>query len=531
MSLSYESPSQCVAAGWPWHGPITWAGGGLHKVTLPTGREVAIAAFGGSDTLLWDIGRPDIASETIADAGGAWWGKAILRYTAAAYEDLADYQVAAYGANRLKHNGLPLYRPPLADQPGRVFICSMVIQFGMLQITAKHQGRTIVATRAVTPDQLGQGEGQPAFAAHDGSFASGYASPMMITDAEPGRYFSSILDVKDCKVLLGITGYTSANNTGEAAPPPATGKHGPRTYCALVEIELTADFFDSDGASGIAIRLIEDRRSALGDPSFSQSDETANGVRTRLQTWVQTRYLVTAWYAQGGGIVSVRCSRTQESKHTREIRTDGGTQVEECNAQRTTALKMYRAGIQFDEVDLLERLQVVHTDGTSLQVIRTIQLTDDDDDVADSGDLPTTNVSWPEPLAVYGPGLHGVATSVAYIYTLDGAAQQNLLREQDLRAVWVCALSNKLGGICTAVEPYDYEPGAASYITHCHYRPAAHPHGVDARNLRSQEPHPGDGGTRFTRSFYYFNAGATGSYNPVTGEVLRGSANLRQSWV
>lgn len=530
MKLSYESPSQCVAVGWPWHGPIKLAAG-EYKVALPTGRQVAVAEFGGIDTLLWDIGRPDIASEAIAAEGGAWWGKAILRYASAVYEDRADYQVAAYGADRLKHSGVPLYRPPVADQPGRVFMCSMLIKFGMLQITAKYQGRTIVATRAVTPDQLGQGEGQPAFAAHDGSFASDAATRLMITDAEPGRYFSSILDVKDCKVLLGITGYTSANNTVAASPPPATAKHGPRTYCALVEVELTADFFDSDGASGIAIRLIEDRRSALGDPSFSESDETANGVRTRLQTWVQTRYLVTAWYAPGGGIVSVRCSRTQESKHTREIRTDGGTQVDECNAQRTTALKMYRAGIQFDEVELLERLQVVQRGGTSLRVIRTIQLTDDDDDVADSGDLPTTNVSWPEPLAVYGPGLHGVATSVAYIYTLDGAGQQNLLREQDLRAVWVCALSNKLGGVITAVEPYDYEPGAASYITRCHYRPAAHPHGVDVRSLRTQEPHSGDGATRFTRSFFYFNAGATGSYNPVTGEVLRGSANRRESWV
>lgn len=530
MKLSYESPSQCVAIGWPWHGPIKWAAG-EYKVALPTGRQVAVATFGGIDTLLWDIGRPDVASEAIAIEGGAWWGKAILRYSSAVYEDFAEYQKAAYGANHLKHNGVPLYRPPVADQPGRAFICMMVIRSGMLQIEAKYQGRTISAAVAVTPDQLGQGVGQPPFAAHDGSYASGYGAQSMITDTEPGRYFSSILDARGCKVLLGIAGYTSSSNATTVSSPPATDKFGPRSYCALVEVELTADFFDSDGASGIAIRLIEDRRSALGDPSFSESDETANGVRTRLQTWVQTRYLVTAWYAQGGGIVSVRCSRTQESKHTREIRTDGGTQVEECNAQRTTALKMYRAGIQFDEVDLLERLQVVHTGGTSLRVIRTIQLTDDDDDVADSGDLSTTNVSWPEPLAVYGPGLHGVATSVAYIYTIDGAGQQNLLREQDLRAVWVCALSNKLGGICTAVEPYDYEPGAASYITHCHYRPAAHPHGVDARNLRSQEPHPGDGGTRFTRSFYYFNAGATGSYNPVTGEVLRGSANRRQSWV
>lgn len=530
MKPSIESPSHCVAAGWPWHGPIKKESN-QYNVILPTGRRVPVTEFGSVDTLLWDIGRPDIYSEAITEAGGAWRGKAILRYGAARYEDRAGYQVFCYGAGELLKAGVPMYRAPFGDDPGRVFVCAVLIQYGRLQVTASYDGRVISASLDITSAQIGQEAGQPEFAADNGSFANSTPGYSMITDAEPGRYFSAILDAQGCKVLLGLIGYTSDNNTISVAPPPATSKNGPATYAALVEVELTVEFFDTDGAAGVIVRLIEDRRSALGNPVMSLSDETVGGVRTQLKTWAQTGFLVTAWYAQGGSVVTVRGSRTQESKHTREIRQDGGVQVEEQNAQRKTTISMTRAGILFDEAELLERLQVMQTEGSSLRVIRTVQLTDEPDDIADSGDVATTGVSWPDLPAVYGPGLHRVATSVAYIYNLSGVGSQSLIREQDLRAVWVCALSNKLGGICTAIEPYDYEPGAASYITHFQYRPAAHPHGVDARSLRAQEPHSGDGSTRFTRSFYYFNAGATGSYNPVTGDVLRGNALSRESWV
>ncbi|WP_405120750.1 hypothetical protein [Pseudomonas leptonychotis] len=530
MKPSFESPSQCVAVGWPWHGPIKRTGA-EYSVQLPAGRSVQIKDFGSVDTVLWDIGKPDLVSEAVALAGGAWWGKAILRYGAAAYEDLAGAQFFYYGSSRLKLDGVPLYRAPYDEELGRVFVCSMLLQSGALHVAAAYEGRQINVVVPLTDAQLGQGAGQPELAASNGSFASSDSTMRMITDTEPGQYFSAILDAKGCKVLLGVIARTSTLNTVIAPSQPATSKYGPATYAALLEVELVADFFEDNGVPGVIVRLVEDRRSALGDPSLTLDDETIEGLRTRIETWTQTSYLVTAWYTSSGAVASIRCSRVQESKFTRELRTEAGLPVEEQVAQRTTTLKMERGGFEFDEVVLLDRLQVVQTDGATLRVIRTIELTDEPDDIADSGVFSTTGVSWPDPPAVYGPGVHRVDTAVTYIYLVGGLGSESLIPEQDLRAVWVCGLSNKLGGICTAVEPYDYEPGAASYVTQCHYRPAAHPSGIDGRSLRASEVHLGAGATRFTRSFYYFAAGATGSYNPVTGDVLRGNAINRESWV
>lgn len=532
---TFESPSQCVAFGWPWHGPIKRGLDGVYsvwQVHLPTGRKVKVLGHAGGDTLRFDIGCPDVVSEAVAAEGGAWWGRAILRYSAAAFEDLSGYQVATYGAGVVyPYNGFPLYRAPVDEEPGVVFFVNVLVRLGMLSITARYQGRTISATRPLTAAELGQGSGQPEFAADNRSFGDSDPVCRMISDAEPGRYFSALLDVKDSTVLLGIIGYTSASNTVIANRPLGTQKNGPGDYAALVEVELTAPFFevDADPLLGVVVRLLDDRRAATGDPTLTLTNETVGALQTRTETWTQSAFLVTAWYSADGAVVRAQCDRTQESKRTHEIRGLSG-EIEEVIAARKTTVTMRRAGIAFDAVELYENIQVTQTNGASLRVIRTIKQTDEPDDVADSGELVTTNISWPDPLPVFGPGVHRVATVVAYEYGANWGGG-SILPYQDLRAVWVCALSNKLAGICTAQEPYAYADGAGSYLTQCHYRPAAHPIGIDGRNLRTTEVHPIEGITRWYRSFYYFGAGATGSYNPVTSEVLRGSAINRESWV
>lgn len=532
---TFESPSQCVAFGWPWHGPIKRGLDGVFsvwQVHLPTGRKVKVLGFSGNSTLKFDIGRPDIESEAITAEGGAWWGRAILRYFQVQLEDLSGSQQTTYGAGQLyPFNGFPLYRAPVDDEPGVVFFANILVKDGTLSITASYQGRTISVSRPITSAEIGQGGGQPEYAADDRNYAGSDPTARMITDAEPGRYFSALLDVKGSTALLGIVGYTSASNTAAANRPLGTKKYGPADYAALVEVELTAPFFEVDGDPllGVVVRLLDDRSAALGNPVLSLTEETIGALQTRIETWTQSAFLVTAWYSADGAVVRAQCDREQASKRTHEIKGVSG-EIEEVIAERKTTVTMRRAGIAFDAVELCESIQVTQTNGATLRVIRTIKQTDEPDDVADSGDRSTTGVSWPDPLPVFGPGVHRVNTVVAYEYGYDFSGI-SILPYQDLRAVWVCALSNKLAGICNAQEPYAYAEGAASYLTQCHYRPAAHPAGIDERSLRTTEVHQAGGVTHWDRSFYYFGAGATGSYNPVTSEVLRGSAVNPESWV
>ena len=64
--------AEVLQAGWPWHGLIR--NGAL---TLPSGRTLNIY-YAERDTSLWDIGLPDPPFET-DDPDVEWWGKAIIR--------------------------------------------------------------------------------------------------------------------------------------------------------------------------------------------------------------------------------------------------------------------------------------------------------------------------------------------------------------------------------------------------------------------------------------------------------------------
>ena len=63
---------EVLLAGWPWHGLIR-----NDVLTLPSGRTLDIA-YAERDTSLWDIGLPDPPFET-DDPDVEWWGRAIIR--------------------------------------------------------------------------------------------------------------------------------------------------------------------------------------------------------------------------------------------------------------------------------------------------------------------------------------------------------------------------------------------------------------------------------------------------------------------
>ncbi|TLX54861.1 hypothetical protein DN824_20475 [Stutzerimonas nosocomialis] len=525
---------EIVAYGWPWHGLIRREGA-TQEVTLANGRSFR-CDHGGSYTYLFDSGKEDIQSDAIEALGGAWWGKAILRGG-----NLAGTQLTWGGGLRTRLNnstseffGMPLLMAG-AETP-------WFVRYTLENLTLTLSLRIGVDEYAfavpVSLSDLGQGAGQPSYYALQSTAVSN-PQRFLVNDAFPGSHQLELLDFRQNRMLLGVVviadsrapAYTEVYSEN---PPATVNGRWPRFYSGLIEVEIGPDLLDvEDAADAVTIRVIEDRASALGAPVREQHDGPGGIIRDYLERWTQTSGLVTAWY-EGDTVRTARFDRVQECTLRRWIQTDEQQQtvIEQQTRTRSTQLRLLNdSGVVIDQIEMTEILEEIQTNGSQLQVRRTVQVSGQPDDVTESS-VFTGTASFGGPFTCFPPGLHGVNTCVAYIYSNGG---QNRLREQDIRLMWLLPYSNQLACLAFTREPYDYPPNSDAMpvqitIGHC-----VSPTGTVGSTWSVAETHyRGDNpGEQYYRGFFHspFSLYMRGSYNPVTGELARNERTRQYSWV
>ncbi len=520
---------EVVAYGWPWHGRIRRDVNVAQPVVeLPNGRTFN-CDYGGSFTYLYDAGKADIQSDAIEALGGAWWGKAILR------DFNPQGTLLTWGGglrDRLNDGNANLFGIPLV-MPGyetpwfvRLTLDGLTLAVAMRIGTAEH-----AVSIPVTLDSLGQGAGQPSFYALQ---AASSTNPQfyLVNDAFPGSRRLDLLDFRQNKMLFGVVVRSSiaapSYNSVYERTPGTVNDGWPTFYAGLVEIEIGPDAV-ANPAQAITIRTLEDRATALGSPLREQRDEPNGIIRDYLDRWTQVRGLVTAWY-DGEAVRTARFDRMQECTLRRWIETNGAQAIEYQTRTRVTELRLVSGNTVVDELRLAEILEEIQS-GPQLQVVRTVQVSSQQDDVTDSGPF-TGTAAFGGPFTCFPPGLHGVNTVVAYIYSEGGG---NRLREQDIRMIWLLPYSNQLGCLAYTQEPYDYPAGSDSMPVQIVLGPCLGPAGVIGSTWSVAETHyrgeiPDQ---QFYRGFFHtpLSMYMRGSYNPVTGQLARNERARLYSWV
>ena len=484
------------------------------------------------------MGLPDIPSPELEAEGGAWWGRALLRGGIPGPHS----QSGMYGIDLpfLGYGGLPgaVWGAPLVIQPEdedlpafRVF-CRAFIRSGALHLSVLHGRQVHNVVRPLSLQEIGQGAGQPEVAAY-GVTPQGVFTPFRITDAYQGRFSAFVRDFSRNRLLLGIV--AMADLGAPSAQPPlssvstdSAGAWADSIFplMGLVEVEVLPSMFVEGAApeNAIVVRLLEDRRSAIGQPVFDTED-IALPVwgRQYFARWTQTSGLLNAFYGADGAVQTIRYSRTQEvTLHRRQIEAEAGSFYRQQDMTRETTLQILGVGGQRDdEFILFESLTEIER-GPKLQVIRTVSATGEDDDVQDSGEVVAAAI-WAEPLDVYMPGFHMFAPCIAQLYRAGGV---DLIEPQDIRVAWIVAYGNRMGCLAFTREPYTTTAGNPITVR---MRKIATPRGLIDDELVSVELKPT--GFLNVRSLFLFPAFLNGAYNPVTGGYARARRGPRSMWI
>lgn len=548
MSMPFdEVPAAC---GWPWHGLVTRDSvNDLWNIALPNGGAYSFQSgrfYPSPNSFLFDMGLPDIPSPELEAAGGAWWGRAILRGGIQGPHTLeggyrADLPALSYGRGLSPEIGVSrsLWGAPLVMQPVdpenptfRVF-CRAFMRSGTLHVSVLHGTQEYTIVRSLAPADIGQGAGQPEAAAHGQLPPNAIYFDGQVTDEYPGTYKAFVRDIYANRLLLGVVAIADAGAPGSQPPLSAASTQVAGNWPAsifplfgLLEVEILPQLFDEgvNPDDAVVVRVLEDRNSALGEPLFETEDiPLPGGGRQYFARWTQALGLLNAFYDQAGEVQTIRYSRVQESTlHRRRLEGEGGTLYWQQDTGRTTTLQLFGVdGGQVDEFTLSENLAEINR-GSTVRVIRTVTATGDADDVQDSGEV-TGTPSWAAALDVYMPGFHMFAPCIAHLYRIGGV---DIIQPQDIRVAWIVAYGNRMGCLAFTREPYTTTVGNPVQI---HMRRIATPGGVVDGVLSAVESKPA--GFPNVRSLFLFTGYLNGAYNPVTGEHARGVSGSIPTWV
>ncbi|WP_462382323.1 hypothetical protein [Pseudomonas sp. Marseille-QA0892] len=532
-----STTDETVAMGWPWHGRIVTRPREEAIVELPNGKTVPVGFDASRNTYLFDIGYPDIPSETIEAAGGKWWGRAILR-GGPLNLNYAEH-VSYYGSGVKLANstndwlpGVPLVFDPVIEGGRRriVFVSAAFIGQSELELTLNYQGAVDRKVRIpITLDQLGNGAGQPECVTRQQS-AGRYESYGQVNDQFLPNPDLEIADFRANKLLVVIaaTAHVRAPNVPY---PMAYESRSPKpaTVIGLLEIVLQPAVLDStvDPRPHVQLRLIEDRASALGNPVYETHDETGPQFRDYLAKWTQQLGLLNAWYAPDGTVRTARFDRIQSSVQERWPASSEGPAGQRDIIETTMRIRT-DSGTVIDEMVMRDTRERFDHGANTIQLIRTVEVTGEDPDIADSGRV-TATFEYFDPAPIFQPGFHADSI-VAYISRVSG---RNIIREQDIRMLWLLRCSNTLSCLGYTREPFAYADGQDTMPVKVRRGPLISPKGsvmeVDTRTLlhsRSASPD-----YEYSRSFWWFNGLRYASYNPVTGEIARNDETASYSWV
>lgn len=522
-----EPEDNITTFGWPWHGRVLMQGESpnfTYTVELPGGKTRQFPLFSAIEqrgrTTLFDKGRPDIPDPELAEQGGAWWGRAILRGELFTYADAGYVSDGSGSYESSELPGIPLWweGDDLDQLP--LFMSVMpsgnTLSFGWLIDGVAYNQYT-----SYTPAELDQTIGQPRCAVYSGSGLSWRELP-----ANAGGSISLVmLGCYQNRILFGVV---LTSSTGDLLTlPPSSGESSsasgpPLPYYGLVELRVDADVRDPDALHSQAFHMtvIENRSSALGHPLQTLSDVSNPEEETRSysEVWVQTSGLLTAWYDPNGVIRSARYSR--EQKATLEHAGDGLNY--HWDTSRSTKLKLhYSGGGVVDERELTEQLTITALDG-HLDIVRRVTATDAEDDVSEYHDSQYAQTYNLEPDKTFLPGLHLVMGAVAYVVPVNW--QNNVLELQDIHQLWLVAHGNNVASICSSREPYDYAEGAASMNVQVYSGRAVGPLGPVGGPMTATINRPKTSlPSRYYRGLLSeFGAPwLRGAGNPATGEIAR----------
>ena len=538
-----------LACGWPWHGPVRRAsgggsGGGMPwEIQLPNGSVYSFSSnqFVQSQVShLFDMGLPDVPDAELEAAGGAWWGRALLRSEIPSPVDTNATQTDDlprlwYGRGLLNADGNLGYiiGAPLVIQPTdpelpafRVF-CRVSLRGNTLRVSVRHNGATINVVRPLTLAQQGQGAGQPIALAYGVTNipTSGYRAAE-INGTSPGFYRGWVRDFTQNRVLLGVMAYPDTNAPAGVSLLSTASTRVAASWpwnffplFGLLEVEILPSMFEGGSADdAVVVRLIEDRAAAMGNPVYEFEDYPLPGSgRQYLARWTQTGALLNAFYDRAGALKTVRMNRVQQSTLHRRTINDDFTSYQQQDTGRSTTFDLVGVtGSVVDTFTIAEQLTEIQR-GSSLQVIRSVTATGEPDDIVDSG-LVTGTVTWAAPLPVAMPGAHFWVPVLAQIYNVLGSP---IIPPQDIRVAWCLPYGNRMGGIVHTRELYDTTLPATVNIKH---RPLAGPTGtvgghVSAARVRESEQN--------IRSLWFFDAEPRAAFNPATDEFARGTV----TWV
>lgn len=515
-----------VACGWPWHGLVISRraeNGGLlpPEIRLPNGTTMQLPSFSHDSQVTWlfDMGMPDVPDPAVEAMGGAWWGRAIMRngnYWSGARAESPGFS----SFDRIIPLWWPSEEPDQRPKLRKVEYIGVVS--GSLSISWIDGGVTRSLARSITRDEIGQGISEAQCAAKDfnGNWRLvGASNDYSVTLLFLGAYAN--------RLLYGIRLRADTSASGLSAPPgTAQGSSSdggaPEALFGLVEVVVDEALFGPDGDPDLHIHLtvLENRQTALGNPTYSLSDVTVPGGvnRTRAETTEQSSALLTAWYDRAGNVKTARYNRRQVATfdHISASPNDRHWKV-----TRSTNVELLYAGAVVDQRSLSESLEIDQVEA-ALTVSRTISESGVEDDTAHwEGTYAGGSGIVPNPLPVFRAGQGLVMGVVAYILTLP--VHGNVLREQDVRLIWLVAHSNNVSSLCRSREPYDYPAGTNVMEVEAYSGPAIGPAGIAPGVMTRTIARSRSVRGAYYRSFFS-HAGVgwvLGTGNPATGQIVR----------
>ncbi|HCR1655322.1 TPA: hypothetical protein ONA94_002451, partial [Pseudomonas aeruginosa] len=386
-------------------------------------------------------------------------------------------------------------------------------------------------------DEIGQGDDQPECASRTRASYDGWALSKSVS-----LFYFPLLGVYKNKILLGVVVQPKNQEIGISSPPGTSKASGsspagaPEGLYGLIEITIAQDIRDqeSDHSNTISLRVVEDRRTALGSPVHNvidQKNQPQDGVTTEyyLDEWIQSSGLVTAWYDAQGNIQTARYNRRHYASRDASYGPDVPSRFATERASEIELLD--GSGNVVDSFTLKESFETQELLGLGLKITRTVQATGEEDDVTTYLDPDHVGGADVDAPATFPPGLHIANTVVTYQWLVNG---ENKLRDQDQHQLWIAALSNNSAALCHVREPYDYPDGQDTTTVRVRQGPAVKIGGVSPNTIaetitKSKLQH------RYLRGFFWTPADGwvRASCNPITGELSRGKECLEYhtSWV
>lgn len=528
---------EVIALGWPWHG-LACTQAGASWIELEGGERVDVDRFEhANDTWIFDAGRSDVSDPAVEAAGGSWWGRAIIRgglFFSGCWVNPLTWPLSIQRADAV----VPLCWPSEPNTPPQMIYHDTLGESSTRIAWKAEGGVQQVYLSRWTATQLGQGTDQPLCAAKYTTSSGGNGWRLVgQTEGEYSVRFK-FLGAHQNRLLFGLRLATNQTSGQALADPPGTSSGSsisgaPQALCGLVELELDRALFgaESDPSEHIALHVLEDRGAALGQPTYSLVDQEASDghSRLRIETTGETGALLTAWYAPDGTVRTARFSRYQRAEYDYLYTTS-----RRWKTSRRTEFTLLYGGSVVDERVLGEELEIVGAEGTT-SITRRIYTTGEPDDVATWTDAYAAGSSLaPSPPAVFRAGANLVMGAVTYIVTIPG--QGNVLREQDIRMIWLVAHSNNVASICASREPYDYPAGSNSYIVDVYSGRAIGPAGPVGGVMSASISKARAALYPYLRSFFAIGAWIQGTGQPLTGAVVRAKdyvdrPGAQMSWV